>query len=237
MKRIIVLTMSIVALLFVHTYAESASQRNDDSSGQSALSGKVSDTMDSGGYTYIELDQEGKKTWVAIPKTKVKKGQMISVMPGMVMENFESKTLHRKFDRIVFSGGVIDKSNGAAEKKSEGSKGNVPSAEKVSVERATGPDAYTIAELYKKRELLRGKSVEVKAKVIKVSTGIMKMNWVHLQDGSGDAKAGTYDIVATSAEMPVVGDIVVARGTLSTDKDFGSGYKYSVLIEKATFRK
>ena len=238
MKRILVLIISIVAFLFIQTYGESASQKSGDASQQSAMTGKVADTLDSGGYTYIELDQDGKKTWVAIPKTKVKKGQTVTVMPGTVMENFESKTLKRRFDRIIFSGGIVDDKSGAAdEKKSEGSKGNVPAAEKVRVDKAAGPDAYTVAELYLKREALKGKGVAVKAKVIKVSAGIMKMNWIHLQDGSGDPKTGTHDIVATSNELPAAGDIVTAKGTLGVDKDFGGGYKYSVLIEKAVFTK
>jgi hypothetical protein len=238
MKRILVFIISATVFLFLQTYAESVPQKNDDASMQSAMSGKVADTLDSGGYTYVELDQDGKKTWVAIPKTKVKKGQMITVKPGMVMENFESKTLKRKFDRIIFSGGIIDGTPGVAgEKKSEGSKGNVPVAEKITVGKAVGPDAYTIAELYKDRDALKGKSVSVKAKVIKVSSGIMQMNWVHLQDGSGDPKTGNHDIVATSTELPAAGDIVTVKGTLGVDKDFGSGYKYSVLIEKAAFAK
>jgi len=73
-----------------------------------ALSGKVVETMDSGGYTYAQIENNGKKTWVAIPKTKVVKGKNISFAPGMEMQNFESKTLKRTFDRIIFSGGVLE---------------------------------------------------------------------------------------------------------------------------------
>ena len=80
--------------------------------------------------------------------------------------------------------------------------------------------------------------MSVKAKVVKVTTGIMKMNWIHLQDGTGNAADGTNDIVATATtELPADGDIVTVSGTLAADKDFGSGYKYAVLIEKATFKK
>jgi len=239
MKRILVFVVSIVSVLVLQTTANSASPTTGADSAQAGISGKVVDTMDSGGYTYVQLEQDGKKLWVALPKTAVKKGQMITVSPGMVMENFESKTLKRKFDRIVFSGGIIsDKPNVAGEKKSEGSKGNVPAAEKISVTKAAGPNAYTIAEIYQKKKTLSGKSVSVKAKVVKVTTGIMNMNWVHLQDGTGKAADGTNDIVATStAEVPATGDIVTASGTLAADKDFGSGYKYAVLIEKATFKK
>ncbi len=71
------------------------------------ISGKVVETMDSGGYTYALLEEGGKKTWVAVPQMKISKGQKISFLPGIEMVNFESKTLKRKFDKIVFSGGPL----------------------------------------------------------------------------------------------------------------------------------
>ena len=42
---------------------------------QLSLSGKVVETMNSGGYTYVSLESNGKKTWVAVPATAVKVGQ------------------------------------------------------------------------------------------------------------------------------------------------------------------
>ncbi len=72
-----------------------------------AINGKVVDTMDSAGYTYVEIEKAGKKTWVAIPQTKITKGTTMTFRPGMEMKNFESKTLKRKFDSIVFSDGVV----------------------------------------------------------------------------------------------------------------------------------
>ena len=72
-----------------------------------ALSGKVVETMDSGGYTYVSLEKDGKKTWVAMPQTKVKVGQEVTCQPGMEMRNFTSKTLKRTFESIIFSGGVL----------------------------------------------------------------------------------------------------------------------------------
>ena len=71
-----------------------------------ALSGKVVETMNAGGYTYVLIENNGKKTWVAGPQTTVKVGQQVSCEPGMEMKNFTSKTLKRTFDSIVFSGGI-----------------------------------------------------------------------------------------------------------------------------------
>ena len=74
---------------------------------ESSLSGKVAETMDSGGYTYVLLDNDGKQTWLAMPKTKVVKGSKMSFQPGAEMVGFHSKTLNRTFERIIFSGGPV----------------------------------------------------------------------------------------------------------------------------------
>jgi len=71
------------------------------------LTGKVAETMDSAGYTYVQLENAGKKTWVAVPQTKITKGKTMTFSPGMEMKNFESKSLKRTFDSIIFSGGVV----------------------------------------------------------------------------------------------------------------------------------
>jgi hypothetical protein len=71
-----------------------------------ALSGKIVETMNAGGYTYVCLENSGKKTWVAMPMTQVKVGQQVSCQPGAVMRNFTSPTLKRTFESIVFSGGL-----------------------------------------------------------------------------------------------------------------------------------
>ncbi len=200
------------------------------------LTGKVIESMDSGGYTYIQIENNGKKTWVAVPKTKVVKGQDITLSPGAEMGNFESKTLKRKFDSIIFSGGVIGQGEKGIEKKSPGSKGSaVVVTEKIKVDKASGPDAYTVAEIFQNSKKLEEKKVVIRGKVVKVSAGVMKKNWIHLQDGTGDS--GNNDLVVTSDDLPQVGDVVTASGTLYNDKDFGGGYKYKVIVEKAGIKK
>jgi hypothetical protein len=72
-----------------------------------SLSGKVVETMNSGGYTYVNLENNGQKTWVAIPATPVKVGQEVKCQPGTEMRNFTSNTLKRTFASIFFSGGLL----------------------------------------------------------------------------------------------------------------------------------
>ena len=220
-----------VGLIFVQSVH--AGPPADDDIEMIAISGKVVETMDSGGYTYVCIEKDGQKTWVATQKIKVVKGQTIAFRPGAVMENFSSKTLNRTFDRIIFSAGVA----GSAATTSGSADKVTPAMQQIKVDKAKGPNSYTIAELHAKAQKLNGKSVVVRGRVIKVSEAIMGKNWVHLQDGSGSETGGTHDIVVTSQTVPAVGDIVTASGTLHKDKDFGSGYKYKVIIEDAALKK
>jgi hypothetical protein len=122
---------------------------------------------------------------------------------------------------------------------SGGSEGAKPpsSTEKIAVEKAKGADACNVSEAYGNAAKLDKKTVVVRGKVVKISKGIMGKNWVHLRDGSGDAGKGTNDLVVTTQDLPKVGDVVTAKGTLHKDKDFGAGYKYQVIVEEATVKK
>ena len=124
----------------------------------------------------------------------------------------------------------------AASGGSEGAKAPVPS-EPIKVDKAKGADAYTVSETYEKAGKLDKKTVSVRGKVVKVSKGIMGKNWVHLQDGSGDAGKGTNNLVITTQDVPKVGDVVTAKGILYKDKDFGAGYLYKVIVEEATVKQ
>lgn len=224
------------------------------------LSGKVLETMDGGGYTYVLLQNGPEKVWVAVPLMKVKVGQQLSLMPGFEMKNFTSKGLNRKFDKVIFSGGLanaekIEMSPAAikaahqgvpgAPQSQAGAKGKAakpekpapPAAKSQKVTKAKGPNAYTIAEIFGKSRKLEKKQVVVRGRVVRVSQKIMKKNWVHLEDGTGSKAKKTDNLVFTTTELPKEGDVVTATGTLYNRLDFGSGYRYEVLIQDAKFKK
>ncbi len=72
-----------------------------------ALSGKILETMNSGGYTYLKIDTGSSQPWIALPQSNVKVGDDVSCLPGMTMNNFSSKTLNRTFESLVFSPGIV----------------------------------------------------------------------------------------------------------------------------------
>lgn len=79
-----------------------------------AVSGKVVETMNSGGYTYALVDEGNARTWVALPKSSLAVGNEITCQPGMVMNNFSSSSLNHTFKQIVFSSGIMSFSQGTA---------------------------------------------------------------------------------------------------------------------------
>jgi len=73
------------------------------------MTGKVLETMDASGYTYLNVQTDAGDKWVAINQTKIEVGEEVAFMDGMVMQNFFSKSLDRTFPEIVFSGGLVGK--------------------------------------------------------------------------------------------------------------------------------
>ena len=65
--------------------------------------GRVVSTMNASGYTYIEVEENGKKLWAAVMETKVKAGDNVEFPDVPPMENFHSNTLNRTFEKIIFS--------------------------------------------------------------------------------------------------------------------------------------
>lgn len=222
----------------------SSPEKNAEVQGQAALSGKVLETMNAGGYSYVQIEQaDGRKVWVAVSQAAVKVGSRVSFKPGMEMGKFESKALQRTFDSIIFSEGILSGSEASAAPDPGSNQGVSPGstgaasakAGKISVARAAGPNARTVEEAYKNSAKLNRKKVAVKGQVVKVSAGIMDRNWIHIQDGTGSEKKKNHNLVCTSAkDTAQVGDVVTVTGTLIKDRDFGSGYKYAVIIEDAT---
>ena len=107
----------------------------------------------------------------------------------------------------------------------------------VKVAKATGPDARTVAEIVSGRVALKDKPVVVRGKVVKFTPEVMGKNWIHLRDGTGSAADGTNDVLVTSKDTAKIGDVVLVKGVVHTDRDLGSGYSYKVLVEEASLQK
>jgi len=203
------------------------------------LSGKVLEVQHAGSFSYLRLKTSDGETWAATPRAPVEKGADIKLENTLVMTHFESKALGRKFDRIVF-GKLAGGRAGAAGPHSEISAAHVGSAASVQaadakVAKATGPNARTVSEIVTGRNALKDKTVLVRGQVVKYNPGILGKNWIHLRDGSGSAADSTNDVLVTSKSETKIGAVVLVKGVVRTDRDFGAGYSYPVLIEAVEF--
>ena len=197
------------------------------------LKGKVLEVKNTDSYTFLLLKIDSKETWAAVELSNVKVGSTVTVENPMEMKNFESKALKKTFPSILFGnlageGGAVGKPQVAAAKD--------VSAVDVKVSKATGPNGQTVADVVNNATALNNKAVEIHAKVVKVNSGIMGKNWVHLRDGTGKTEDGSNDILVTTSAEAAVGSTVTAIGTVRTNKDFGSGYSYKVMLEDVKFK-
>lgn len=70
------------------------------------LSGKVLNAIRGGGYTYMQLENDGREFWIASSVINVKRNDMVRWEGGTVMTNFTSYALNKKFDEIHFVNAV-----------------------------------------------------------------------------------------------------------------------------------
>lgn len=249
MKRFVTLmVVSIMALSLVvgcskkETTAPATENKAATPAAQPAatqgMSGKVAETMNSGGYTYVLVDTGSKKEWAAAPEFKVAVGDSVTLPPNaMPMEKYESKSLKRTFDVVYFVDNVMV--NGVGMAPAAPNVAPVEGHPQVAVQPAQKISGVakadkTVAEVFGEKGSLAGKAIKVRGKVIKFSPEIMGKNWIHLQDGTG--AAGSNDLTITTSGMAKQGDTVVVSGVVIVDKDFGYGYKYPVMIEDAAVK-
>lgn len=196
--------------------------------------GKVAETFNSGGYTYAKVSGASKEIWVAVPQMELAVGDEIVYDEGTEMGAFNSPTLKRSFENIIFTSGLtVNRSAKKLAKEEEKQKA-------IQVEKVAGPDGYRISELFGQRASLEKKKVAVRGKVVKVSQKVFGHNWLHLQDGTGQVGKGDHKLVVTTAAnapLAAVGDVVVVRGVVALNKDFGTGFGYELMLEDVTVEK
>jgi hypothetical protein len=223
-------------------------------SASATIKGKVLEKLDAPPYSYLKIKTAGgDEVWAAVPKTDTQGGAEVVVGGAMPMNDFESKTLKRKFAVVYF--GTLGGADGPpppAAMAQDPAAGGAPPASiaaqhaaaaagptevgNVKVQKASGSDARTVAEVYAQRASLKEKGVTIRGKIVKYNEGIMGRNWIHIRDGSGTAGKDN-DLTVTTGEKAAVGDVVVVKGTVRVEKDFGAGYSYPVIVEDAKLSK
>lgn len=222
------------------------------------FSGKVVEAINIAGYTYVQVDTGRQKVWAATPHLAVANGDNVTVYGGLPMANFHSKSLNRDFEVIYLTGKIVIRSGNASSAETApvlppghpALPGQMPPAlppNHPSLTDSPTPGAMvnlagirkaeggrTVQEIISGSANLAGQTVKVRGKVVKYSAMVMGKNWLHIQDGSGSAEKRDNDLTITTAMPAKLGDTVLVTGNVATNKDFGAGYEYAVILEDAT---
>ena len=215
--------------------SQSSAAATAPAAGGDGLTGPVLEHLAAPPYVYLRVKTSKGEVWAAVPETKIENGTQVTVFNPMLMTKFESKSLKRTFDEVYF--GTLTAADaapaGTAGRAPPGMQQSAPPVNVGKVEKASGADARTVAEVWAQKASLAGKTVTIRGVVVKYNDAVMGKNWIHLQDGSGDAKLGTNDITVTSLDATAKGATITITGIVRADKDFGSGYSYAIIIEDA----
>jgi GW (Gly-Tryp) dipeptide domain len=187
---------------------------------------KVIEKIPAKGYTYLQVTENKKDFWIAVPTMEIEIGETVYFSRFMVMEDFRSDNIDKSFDQILF---VEDARKSPTPDEMKNIHSGVISSEKQEIKIEPLRDGKTIQQIYSNKLTLNGEIVKVKGKVVKFNKQIMKRNWIHIQDGTGGENE--FDLVMTSNQEVQVGDIITAKGKVVVDKDFGAGYFFPVMIE------
>ena len=246
----------IAALLFPLQFANAEDAAAAPAPEASGFSGKVVETTNTAGYTYVLVDTGSKKVWAAAVQFAVKTGDAVSVAAGVPMTGYHSKSLDRDFDLVYFTGNITVNENNSGMSGSSpalppghppltgattpalppghpsiSGQPATPILDLTGIKRAEG--GKTIQEIFAAKAKLAGKPVTVRGKVVKYNAMILGKNWLHIQDGSGSAEKNNNDLTITTTIPAKLGDTVLVIGNVSTNKDFGAGYKYLVILDDA----
>lgn len=191
---------------------------------------KVEEVLNTDKYTYLNVTEEGDKFWIAIPRKEVEIGGTYYYKGGLLKRNFESKEYNRVFETIylvsdITSHPINSSISMRGNEMKETNKGG-----SINVTPAAG--SIRLTELFSNPGKYQGKRIQVTGKCVKVNPMIMDRNWIHIQDGSGDG----LDLTVTTTENISINAIVSLEGTIALDKDFGAGYKYDIIMEKAVLK-
>jgi hypothetical protein len=200
---------------------------------------KAEEVIQTSNYSYVRVLENDKDYWCAIERAEIKEGETYYWSMGAEMNEFTSKELKRTFRSIFFVQDFTDKpitaTPGPKQVPLTSMAGKQQAPEYPGIVVPKAPGGITIAEFYAGKNSMAGKTVKICGKVVKFSAGIMKKNWVHLQDGTKEA--GKYDLTVTTQDSVKVGDVVIFEGMAAVNKDVGAGYFYEILLEDAKVKK
>ena len=165
----------------------------------------------------LSVRQGQLQTWVLVPDVDAEVGDYVLLGRGAARYDVEIPELGQRAGTVVDIAHVQVVDQETAERTVSAS---IPS------------EAVAIGTIYAELAQRADQEIVVHGTVVKATSAVGSI-WVHLQDGTGDAAAGTHDLTVQTQHAVTRGQRVAFRGMLRKDVDLGFGYHYSALVESA----
>ena len=103
MKRVLIIALMAAVGITACSKKDDPAQATKAAVGQMQNQGRIVQVVQAGTYTYVEaLVGNGEKIWMAGAHLEAKAGDPIQWGNSSLMQNYQSKTLNRTFDRLLF---------------------------------------------------------------------------------------------------------------------------------------
>ncbi len=198
----------------------------------------VTQTTPATRYSVMEVNEKDSKYWISTSPIDVKVGDTLYYTDALKQMNFEVKELDKVFDELFLVNDISKTLNTNTQAmQGEMKHPNTQTGFNSDIQIELPEGAVSIANVFDNPDSYVGKVVKLKGKVTKFNEAILSTNWIHIQDGTGDKQKNNFDITITTKDAAAVGDVIVIEGILNKDVDFGSGYKYNLIVQDATIKE
>lgn len=174
-------------------------------------------------YVYLRVKENEDEFWIATNKMEVSVGKTYFYRGGLLKTDFESKEHQRVFDKMYLVSSIVEANHGNNANAGLSEPSGIASTKEIDVK-----GSIKIADLVANPKKYDGKTIQISGTCVKVNPNIMGRHWIHLQDGSKN----DFDMVITCQVVVPEGHKVTMMGKVALNKDFGSGYKYGILLEE-----
>lgn len=177
----------------------------------------VEQAVDRGDTQLLSVRQGPWQTWVEVPDVGAGVGDYVLLGKGSARQDVEIPELGQRAPQVVDIEHVQVVDEETARR---------------TVSSTAPKDAVPVQTIYAELDQRADKEIVVYGTVAKATSAVGSI-WVHVQDGTGDAAAGTHDLTIQTQQPVSRGQRVAFRGVLRKDVDLGFGYQYDALVEEA----
>jgi len=176
----------------------------------------VEQVVDRGPKQLLSVKQGPWQTWIEVPAVGAKVGDYVLLGKGSARQGVEIPEIGQTVSELVDIANVQVVDEATARR---------------TVSANAPKDAVALQTVYAELEQRADKEIVVYGTVVKATSAVGSI-WVHIQDGTGDAAAGTNDLTIQTQQSVARGQRVAFRGVLRKDVDLGFGYHYDALVKE-----